>query len=106
MKQLVTEELLERVNNRFLISVAASKRARQLKDGAVPLVDGTEGATDLVIALDEIMEGKINIDIEKEEVIAAAAEAAVAKKKVEAKKTTLKKEAPKKKSKSKPKAKK
>lgn len=107
MKKLVTEELLKKVDNRFLLSIAASKRARQLKDGAVPLVEGAEGQPELLIALDEIMEDKIKIEIEKKEAIV---EAKVEKKKTEKKsepKLSLKKAEPKKtKSKAKAKAKK
>ena len=32
-------EILRRIPNRFLLSIAVAKRARQLKEGARPLID-------------------------------------------------------------------
>lgn len=57
--------LLEKVPNRFLLTVAASKRARQLDDGATPLIDASLSYNrSLDIALMEIQSGKINVSIE------------------------------------------
>ena len=38
--QINLAELFKKVPNRFLLTVAAAKRARQIDDGAVPLIDG------------------------------------------------------------------
>lgn len=71
MEELTTEKLLEKAENRFSLAIAAAKRARQLKDGAVPLVE-RGNKTDLTVALEEIMSGKIAIDnISTPEIIAA-----------------------------------
>lgn len=67
MKELVTEELLKKIKNRFILSIAAAKRARQIKDGAVPLVEKEDDSPELIVALNEIMSNKIdvsNIDFE------------------------------------------
>jgi len=57
--------LYEKVPNRFLLTVAASKRARQLDDGARPLIDAsTSNNRSLDIALMEIQTGKIIVSIE------------------------------------------
>tara|TARA_A100001015_G_C14670207_1_gene586531 strand:- start:214 stop:549 length:336 start_codon:yes stop_codon:yes gene_type:complete len=57
--------LFEKVPNRFLLTVAASKRARQLDDGATPLIDATTSNNrSLDIALMEIQLGKIIVSIE------------------------------------------
>jgi len=62
MKELVTEQLLKKIKNRFVLSIAAAKRARQLKDGAVPLVTrDDDGSPDLIVALNEIMANKIDV---------------------------------------------
>ncbi len=61
MEELTTEKLLEKAENRFVLAIAAAKRARQLKDGAVPLVERGD-KTDLTVALEEIMAGKIAIE--------------------------------------------
>lgn len=57
--------LYEKVPNRFLLTVAASKRARQLDDGARPLIDASiANNRSLDIALMEIQTGKIIVSIE------------------------------------------
>jgi len=67
MKEIVLEEVLKKMDNRFMLSVVAAKRARQLKDGAVPQVDRTEDDNDLLVALGEIMEDKIQAEFIEEE---------------------------------------
>jgi DNA-directed RNA polymerase omega subunit len=59
-------ELFEKVPNRFLLTVAAAKRARQIDDGARPLIDASVSANlSLDIALLEIQKGKIVVSIEE-----------------------------------------
>ncbi len=58
-------ELFKKVPNRFLLTVAVSKRARQLDDGARPLIDASLAHNlSLDIALMEIQLGKIVVSIE------------------------------------------
>lgn len=54
------EELSDRVGGRYALVVAAAKRARQLKEGAVPLVK-VSANNPLTIALAEIAAGKVVI---------------------------------------------
>ncbi|WP_291581218.1 DNA-directed RNA polymerase subunit omega [Clostridium sp. UBA6640] len=58
-------DLLEKVDNRYSLVVAASKRARQLIEGKEPLitVDSTKPVT---IAINEINEGAIETETTKE----------------------------------------
>ena len=49
------------VNSRYSIVMATSKRARQIIDGEMPLVDTKEGEKPLSIAIDELNSGKIKI---------------------------------------------
>ena len=64
--QINLAELFEKVPNRFLLTVAASKRARQLDDGATPLIDATlANNRSLDIALMEIQTGKIVVTLEE-----------------------------------------
>lgn len=49
------------VQSRYSIVMAASKRARQLVDGAEPLVDEQPDAKPLSIAVDEIYSQKVKI---------------------------------------------
>lgn len=55
------------VNSRYSIVMATSKRARQLIDGAVPMVDAKAGDKPLSIAVDEMNNGKITIIAEEED---------------------------------------
>lgn len=60
MDYLPIEELMDRVGSRYSLVVAAAKRARQLKEGAVPLVKcGSDHP--LTVALHEIAAGKVII---------------------------------------------
>jgi DNA-directed RNA polymerase subunit omega len=63
MRELVLEELLDKVKNRFLLTVAAARRARQIRDGAKVLIDAPEGEPPVIVALDEILEDKIRIEV-------------------------------------------
>lgn len=58
MESFSVEELADRVGGRYTLVVAAAKRARQLKDGAVPLVKVASN-NPLTIALAEIRAGKV-----------------------------------------------
>jgi DNA-directed RNA polymerase subunit omega len=63
MRELVLEELLDKVRNRFLLTVAAARRARQIRDGAKVLIDAPDGEPPVIVALDEILEDKIRIEV-------------------------------------------
>jgi len=73
MRELVLEELLEKVTNRFILSLASARRARQIKEGAKPLVETEADEYELVTALDEILESKIEIIIEEPEEVSPIA---------------------------------
>ena len=49
------------VNSRYTIVAATAKRARQIIDGADPLIDYTKGEKPLSIAVNELNEGAIQI---------------------------------------------
>ena len=53
-------ELLEKVDNRYLLVIATAKRARQIAAGSEPLVATDDVAPDS-IAADEIEAGKVTI---------------------------------------------
>ena len=64
-EQINLAELFEKVPNRFLLTVAAAKRARQIDDGARPLISVPNALTrSLDIALLEIQQGKIIVSLE------------------------------------------
>ncbi len=60
MVEPTVTDLLKKINNRFKLVVATSKRARQLSGGKEPLVNKQEAST-VTLAADEIAEGKVTI---------------------------------------------
>lgn len=76
MARITVEDCLDKVSNRFELVLMATKRARQISKGAVPLVD-EENDKPTVLALREIADGKIDdsiLDSESEELAADALE--------------------------------
>ena len=55
------------VNSRYSIVLATSKRARQLIDGELPLVNARSEEKPLSTAIEELNEGKLRIIAENEE---------------------------------------
>lgn len=82
MRRFPIEELVDRMGSCYSVVVAAAKRAKQIKDGAPPLVQ-SESRNPLTIALHEIAVGLVEItepiapSEEPEIVVAAEPEAAL-----------------------------
>ena len=55
------------INSRYSIVIATSKRAREIIDGSMPLVDAKVGEKPLSIAIDEMNQGKMTIIAQDEE---------------------------------------
>ena len=55
------------VNSRYSIVMATAKRAREIIDGSIPLVDAKVGEKPLSIAIDEMYQGKMTIIAQDEE---------------------------------------
>lgn len=62
MARVTVEDCLDKVENRFQLVLLASKRARQLAQGAEPLLEW-ENDKPTVMALREIAEDKIGIEL-------------------------------------------
>ncbi len=75
MARITVEDCLDNVDNRFELVLTATKRARQIANGAEPMVD-EENDKPTVIALREIAEGLISA--ERVDIIQAELEAAEA----------------------------
>ncbi len=73
MARITVEDCLENIDNRFELVLTATKRARQIANGAEPLVD-EENDKPTVIALREIAAGLI--DAERVDLLQAEIEAA------------------------------
>jgi DNA-directed RNA polymerase subunit omega len=75
MARITVEDCLENIENRFEMVLTATKRARQIANGADPLVE-EENDKPTVIALREIADGLV--DPQRVDVIQAEIEAAEA----------------------------
>ena len=62
MARTTVEDCLDNVDNRFQLVLVAARRARELSNGADPLVE-RDNDKDTVIALREIAEGLIDASI-------------------------------------------
>lgn len=71
MARVTVEDCLENVKNRFELVLISSKRARQIAQGAEPLV-AVENDKPTVVALREIAEGLIDAAILDETVVESA----------------------------------
>jgi DNA-directed RNA polymerase subunit omega len=57
MAKVTSEKAVEQIGNRFNLVLAASQRARELKNGSMQRVEGKDAST-TVTALREIEQGK------------------------------------------------
>ena len=55
-------ELLDHADTRYTLVVEASRRGRELVDGAVPMIDDTKDKKPLRIAIEEIDRGLVTYD--------------------------------------------
>jgi DNA-directed RNA polymerase subunit omega len=62
MARVTVEDCLEVISNRFLLTMVAAKRAKQLYRGAPPLMENTSGNKKVVQALREIAAGKVEFE--------------------------------------------
>ena len=62
MARITVEDCLNRIPNRFQLTLAATYRARQLAHGGSPLIETTRDKP-TVIALREIAVGKVGIEM-------------------------------------------
>ena len=61
MARITVEDCLNRIPNRFQLTLAATYRARQLAQGGTPMVEGSRDKP-TVVALREVAAGKVGIE--------------------------------------------
>ncbi len=59
MARVTVEDCLEQISNRFLLSMVAAKRAKQLYRGAAPMIENADRNKKVVQALREIASGNV-----------------------------------------------
>ncbi len=66
IEALKSDEIVNKVGGRFRLSALIQRRLKELIEGSRPLVE-SEGKTLVEVAIEEIKEGKIDIDYEHTE---------------------------------------
>ncbi len=61
MARITIEDCLEKIGNKFALSIAAMKRAKQLSKGAIVVASENDDNKHVVSALREIAEGKVDV---------------------------------------------
>ncbi len=62
IEELKSRDIINKVGGRFKLSSLVQKRMLELMQGARPLIEDTEGKTQMEIVIDEIKRDKIGID--------------------------------------------
>jgi DNA-directed RNA polymerase subunit omega len=68
IEELKSTDLVEKVGGRFKLTSLVQKRLLELMQGARPLIEDTEGKTQLEIVIEEIKRDKITIDYEHSDI--------------------------------------
>lgn len=63
MARITVDDCLPHITNHFDLTLAAARRARQLENGTMPLVDDTRNDKATVTALREIAAGQVDVSI-------------------------------------------
>jgi DNA-directed RNA polymerase subunit omega len=64
IEELKSTEIVNKVGGRFKLTALVQKRLGELMQGSRPLIEDTEGKTQLEIVVQEILQDKITIDYE------------------------------------------
>jgi len=62
IEDLKDTKIIDKAGGRFKLTALIQKRLTELLEGARPLIEDTEGMTQMEIVIREIMEDKITID--------------------------------------------
>ncbi len=68
INELKNTELANKVGGRFKLTALIQKRLTELMQGSRPLIEETQGKTQLEIVIEEILTDKITIDFEASDI--------------------------------------
>jgi len=68
IEELKSTEIVNKVGGKFKLTALIQKRLQELMEGARPLIDDTEGKTQLEIVVQEILQDKIAIDYDASDI--------------------------------------
>lgn len=67
IEALKSDEIVDKLGGRFKLTTLVQRRWAELMQGARPLVE-REGRSDLELAIEEVLQGKITLDFENSDV--------------------------------------
>lgn len=67
IEELKNTDIVNKVGGRFKLSALIQKRMLELMEGGRPLIEDTEGMTQMEIVVQEIKQDKITLDITGDE---------------------------------------
>ncbi|MCK4626713.1 MAG: DNA-directed RNA polymerase subunit omega, partial [Phycisphaerae bacterium] len=68
IEALKSDDLVYKVGGRFKLTALIMKRWTELLEGSRPLVERTEGMTDMEVVIQEILDDKIAIDYDNSDI--------------------------------------
>ena len=68
INELKNTKLIEKLGGRFKLTALVQKRLLELMQGGRPLIEDTEGKTQLEIVVEEIKRDKLTIDYEHSDI--------------------------------------
>lgn len=68
IEELKSTEIVAKVGGRFKLTALVQKRLQELMEGSRPLIEDTEGKTQLEIVVQEILQDKITIDYDASDI--------------------------------------
>lgn len=68
IEELKSTDIVNKVGGKFKLTALIQKRLGELMHGARPLIEDTEGKTQLEIVVQEILQDKIAIDYESSDI--------------------------------------
>jgi DNA-directed RNA polymerase subunit omega len=68
IEELKSTDIINKVGGKYKLTALIQKRLEELMEGARPLIEDTEGKTQLEIVVQEILQDKIAIDYEASDI--------------------------------------
>lgn len=65
MRPVIHDELLAKIPNKYILKIAAGKRAREIFDGSEPMITVDKKTTTIRTVLFEIADGKVGVENEE-----------------------------------------
>ena len=62
IEELKSTEIIEKVGGKFKLTALIQRRLEELMQGSRPLIEDTQGKTQMEIVIQEILQDKITID--------------------------------------------